>query len=454
VRSMSNTFLLSIRVASLLWVSSILIIPPLAAQAEEPPMLLAQAKKKPAETGPTPIPLPKFYARHVEEGNKLLAQNRLQEALDEYFAARTINPDYYPTYVGLGKAYIKMGKMAQALDQYRTAVKLLNPAYGTDHIKRGDLLASKGNYKEALDEYWEVLRIDPQAGNQYSLALRHLRYNNDKDAIKALEAAIKMDEDYADPYFQLGNIYYKQNKLPKAIPAYQTAVKLDSKNATYNYFMGNALYKSSRAKKQVNMKEVKASIGYFENALKYGLRRSNIHFNLGTSYILSGDYDKAISNLQECLRMDLRDQEVYYNLGNAFYRRAMQIPFKWDGRSSLTDPQLLRQNDAKFDLLLKSVKSYQAAVAQDKKYAQVYFDMAVSYYRLSELKPTAQFIPKLLDKGTSKDYFSRGMRFFKADMSQKAIESMQQFVALSDNSKMKATANQIITDIKASVSGS
>lgn len=414
-----------------------------------PQAALAQRGKKEVKIEATPIPLPKFYARHVEEGNKFLAQNRISDALHEFFTAKTINPDYYPTYIGMGKAYIKMGQLEKATEQYQIAVRLLNPSYAADHVKRGEYFASRRMFKQALGDYWEVLKIDPQAGNQYTLAMRHLRFGNEKDATKAFERASQIDEDYPDPHFQLGNLFFKNKKGKKAIPEYEKAVTLDPNNPLYHVSLANSLYKEGTAKAaKIDKNMVGKAVTHFERAVGLGMRQARVHFNLGTAYLLVGNYDGAISNLQEALQRELRDEEVYYNLGNAFYKKAMTINFKWDQRSSLTDPQQLKMNDTKFEYIYRSIQSYQMAVGKKPDYAPVYFDLGVSYYRLAELKPTAQFISKIVNKATSKEYFARGMRYFKTDMHQRSLENFQKYTSLSSDSKLKATANQLITDIK------
>lgn len=397
----------------------------------------------------SPMPLPRFYARHVEEGNKYLAQGLIQEAIQEFVTARTINSDYYPTYIGLGNAYKKMGQMDQAVDNYAIAINLLNPTYASEHVLRGRFFSERRRYREALANYWEVLRIDPQAGNQYTLAMRHLRFDNEKDAIKAFESAIEIDEDYPDPHYQLGNVYFRGDKLKKAIPAYEEAVNLDPQNPVYQFSLGTAYYKQGTSKRKVDMAMVNKSRDAFEKAEQYGMRSSRLHFNLGTAYILTEQYDQAIAQLQEA-RANLNDKDVYYNLGNAFFKKAMTIDYVWDGYENLTDQTRLRQNNEKLKYLLASVRAYQIALDKDDSDADIYFDLATSQYRLSELKLTPEFIDEILkqsDDANKKLYSQKGVRFFKVDMLERALANFSRFRSGTSNSKASATAAQIMSDL-------
>lgn len=414
----------------------------------------AQLRREAApEPSVTPQPLPRFYARHVEEGNKYLAQGLIQEAIQEFVTARTINSDYYPTYIGLGNAYKKMGEMDKAVDNYAIAINLLNPTYASEHVLRGKFFTDRRRYAEALANYWEVLRIDPQAGNQYTLAMRHLRFNKEKEAIKAFEAAIEADEDYPDPHYQLGNVYFRGDKLKKAIPAYEKAVELDPNNPVYQFSLGTSYYKQATSKRKVDLAMVKKSRDAYEQAWRNGIQSSRLHFNLGTAYILTEQYDEAISHLDQA-RANLNDKEVYYNLGNAFFKKAMTIDFVWDGYANLTDPAKLRQNNEKMKNLLASVIAYEVALEKDSTYASVYFDLATSQYRLSELKLTPDFIDQVLKQSTPEEqklYSQKGVRFFKLNMLEKAIANFSTFRSQTSDSKASALAAKISEDLSKQV---
>lgn len=401
------------------------------------------------EPSNTPIPLPRFYARHVEEGNKLLAQNRISEAMEEFFTAKTINPDYYPTYVGMGNAYKMRGQLEQAMEQYQIAVRLLNPSYASEDMLRAEYFAERRQYRQAIDSYWEVLRIDPQAGNYYTLAMRHLRFGNDRQAIKAFEEAANIDDDYAAPHFQLGNLYFRDNKLQKAVDPYKKAVQMEPNNPLYRFGLGTALYKQATSKSKPDMRMVGDATYAFEQALKLGMQVPRLHFNLGTCYILAQRHDDAIRHLEEAVKRGLRDEDAFYNLGNAYFAKGMTSDFTWDGYDNLADPKLLNQNNTKFGYLLKSVYAYEAALKQKSDYAQVYYDLGAAFYRLSELKLTEPFQKAMLqNEATQKDYATRGVKFFREDMLNQAIANFKSFQSYSSDTKKRTNASKIVDGLQ------
>ena len=397
----------------------------------------------------TPMPLPRFYARHVEEGNKLLMQNRLTEAMDEFFTAKNINPDYYPAYIGNGDAYQKMGQLDKAMENYQTAIRLLNPSYASDRILRANYYADRREFRAALRDYGDVLRVDPAAGNQFTVAMKELRHDEPKKAVKAFEEAIRLDDDYPDPHFQLGNLYFRDNKLKKAIPPYEMAVKIEPDNPLYRFALGTSYYKDGTSKRKPDMTAVAKATTQFEHALRLGMALPRLQHNLGTCYVLTGNYDGAVEHLRLAVKGGLQDSETFYNFGNALYRKGMTINYTWDGLSSLTDPNKLALNNAKFNYLLQAVKSYKLTIRLKENYAQVHYDLGVAYYRLSELKLTEPFMADMLrDPESQKNYFTKGVTFFPQDMLWRSLQSFGTFISLSQDEKAKNNTLKVMANLE------
>jgi tetratricopeptide (TPR) repeat protein len=63
---------------------------------------------------------------HINLGNVLLHENRVDEAIDHYQMALRINPNSAGARFNLGSALLKMGRVGEAMDQYREALRI-NP---------------------------------------------------------------------------------------------------------------------------------------------------------------------------------------------------------------------------------------------------------------------------------------------------------------------------------------
>jgi tetratricopeptide (TPR) repeat protein len=64
-------------------------------------------------------------------------------------------------------------------------------------------------------------------------AVQYYSNNNFEKAISVYEDILANGYESAELYYNLGNAYYKSNKIPYAILNYERAVKLDSKNEDY-----------------------------------------------------------------------------------------------------------------------------------------------------------------------------------------------------------------------------
>lgn len=97
-------------------------------------------------------------------------------------------------------------------------------------------------------------------------------------AIEQYNKGLAINNSYAKPYFELGNIYYEQAKYAEAVGAYQQAIALEGDNA-------------------------------------------NVYFNMGNAYLDAQDYDNAILTYQKALTVDANDKATLYNLAIAYFQK-------------------------------------------------------------------------------------------------------------------------------------
>ena len=58
-----------------------------------------------------------------------------------------------------------------------------------------------------------------------------------RKAVKNFESAIKVDEDWMEPYIMLGSIHYKMKDFPAAKSAYESALALDPENSDVQAYL-------------------------------------------------------------------------------------------------------------------------------------------------------------------------------------------------------------------------
>ena len=96
-------------------------------------------------------------------------------------------------------------------------------------------------------------------------------YGNSDDSIGFLTKSIQKDPKYYKAYYNLGNIYFEQNKVVKAIENYKLA-------------------------------------------LKYNKEMPFIYYNLGCAYLKDAQFAKAKTNFMKAISLKNNEKDFYYNL--------------------------------------------------------------------------------------------------------------------------------------------
>ena len=81
-----------------------------------------------------------------------------------------------------------------------------------------------------MDETTEKLIIDEKAVRFNQQALRSVLVGNHEEAIIQFHNAIKLDNNFSEPYFHLGNIYIKEDNFKLASEMYEEAIKITKDN--------------------------------------------------------------------------------------------------------------------------------------------------------------------------------------------------------------------------------
>jgi spermidine synthase len=190
-----------------------------------------------------PYVLTKYFEIHYDLGDPLLLAGEYEQAIAEYKKALqdSLHPDAWAVYDGLGIAYMATGRMEQAVEALRTAVRL-NPYSFESRFNLGDALAATGDTAGAIDSYREALRLDPDdpdAANNlawfYAVTGRKLD--------RALELARKATARVEDAsYFDtLGWVYYMRGEYADARKYLERALELETDRVESMYHLAAAL---------------------------------------------------------------------------------------------------------------------------------------------------------------------------------------------------------------------
>jgi tetratricopeptide (TPR) repeat protein len=143
------------------------------------------------------------------------AINRFQKAIE-------LDPKMVRAYDNLGLCHDYIGRVDEAIQDYRQAIELnrLHPHPSPwPHLDLAVVLMEKNQLAEAEQSLREAIRYDSQLPQAYYQLGRVLESaNRDPEAVEALKQAAGLDASYPDPHYLLGRIYRRmgQNPLAKA----------------------------------------------------------------------------------------------------------------------------------------------------------------------------------------------------------------------------------------------
>ena len=189
-----------------------------------------------------------------DKGDALSAQGKYDDAINAYYNALDLDPQYALAWSGKGQALYAQGKYDEAINAYDEAIRL-DPNDAEAWSYKGDALHAKGKYDEAIEAYDEATRLNHtlKLDSQYVLAWSgkgQALYAKGKydEAINAYDEAIRLDPNDADAWSYKGDALRAKGKYDEAIEAYDEAIRIDPENATWFLLSKNtAIYDKERA---------------------------------------------------------------------------------------------------------------------------------------------------------------------------------------------------------------
>jgi tetratricopeptide (TPR) repeat protein len=189
-------------------------------------------------------------------GAELLLHQTFAPAIEVFKAGMSRFPQSAQLHNGLGIAFYGAGQMDDAVRAFLRASDLSpsDPLPLTFLGKACDGASPElaAHIRSRLQN--SIGRYSKNADLNYYLAVCLWRGNqiqSTTDLAGQVEYLLKraqtLDPDYADAYFQLGNLYAEQHRLNDAIDQYERALKVNSTSANFHYRLGQALARTGKS---------------------------------------------------------------------------------------------------------------------------------------------------------------------------------------------------------------
>lgn len=186
---------------------------------------------------------PRNFDAQYGHGLALQMLNRFIEAVRAYHRALTINPDSVKANLNIATTYLQMSEPQSAVTFLEKAV-LLEPGNGSVRTNLGAAYERVGRNADAIEQYSAALELvdrrnaPPLMLNLINVLAQEKRY---QEAANTAENLVKL-EPTANAFERLGWCWFRLSQFDKSMAAYKDAVKISNDHwQSYNGIGVNAI---------------------------------------------------------------------------------------------------------------------------------------------------------------------------------------------------------------------
>ncbi|MBD2355601.1 tetratricopeptide repeat protein [Tolypothrix sp. FACHB-123] len=259
-------------------------------------------------------------------------------------------------------------------------------------ISSGAGRAQTGNYQEAMKAYEAALRINPNHPDAYfQRAIAHYDLKNYQAAFEDLNQVVRLTPNSSVAYMNRGLTQDLLQRNQEALQDYSQAIALNPDYA--------AAYLNRGALKN-ELQDYQGGISDLNQAIRLKPDYALAYLNRGDAYIGLQDYQKAIADLDEAIKLQPNSAVAYSRRGFA-YR------------------QLKEYN--------KAVLDYNIAIGIQPDYTSAYFGRAFVRRRLQDERGALADYSKIISLSPefAEAYYNRGLIYQQLAANEKALLDFQ-----------------------------
>ncbi len=156
--------------------------------------------------------------------NSYYSDGLLEELCEENRKKLLADPNNHMLRCGLANALTKLGRLDEALQEYKTCIALSpSPEYWNNY---GKVLANKGQYEEAISAFQQVVKDKRWPDSFYFLGMA---FRGKGDLVKAeemLREAISLNPKYREALNELAQILEAMDRKDEALHEYKKVIAL------------------------------------------------------------------------------------------------------------------------------------------------------------------------------------------------------------------------------------
>jgi Tfp pilus assembly protein PilF len=164
---------------------------------------------------------------YLQRGLAFEESGSLADAINDYNTAIALKPSFYQAFNNRGLVYDKMGQLENALMDYNAAISS-RPSFYQAYSNRGLVFEKMGQYDNAIKDYNMAISLNPSDYQDYDNA--GVLYANSgfvDQAIQSLTFAITNNENYYNAYENRGLLYLSLGQYERSLHDFNKAIALN-----------------------------------------------------------------------------------------------------------------------------------------------------------------------------------------------------------------------------------
>ncbi len=275
---------------------------------------------------------PDYAFLHYLQGQRLLDQGLINDALVEARKATKLDPDFVDGQVFLGKLLIANSNNTEAVKVLEKVIKLDPEIYSIyPLLSRQYVLLER--YSKAVSVMKRLLKVDPEAVIAHMQVgfIYERNLNNHRMAFKHYNKALELEPDNVSAHDAIAQLYLTRNELTKALVKFKEIEEHEPGNLSVSLRVALINYE---------LKNFAAAIEKFKEVLKKDPSADKVRYYLGMLYQGLKRYDEAMQEFASVPASSVHYQDAIIRLASQLRKdRKIMQAIKVLEEAILTQPQ-------------------------------------------------------------------------------------------------------------------
>jgi Tfp pilus assembly protein PilF len=246
----------------------------------------------------------------VEQANEKMLASLLERAAKE--------PNNIGVQLGLGRAYLLKGNLAEAKAAFRKVVERTS-SFPEAYVGLARIAVQEDKPDEAIESLRAALRVNGNhVPTNLMMASLQLRRGRLDQATRHLEAALRVNPAMVAPALDLAELYIGTRRVDDALArlAAKEIAEPAARTPRYHVLVGSAHF---------HKKQFEPALASYRTALKLDPKLAGAHLGVGAIHEQQGEVARAADAYRKAIEAAPKDARGYNNLAWLYADRATNV---------------------------------------------------------------------------------------------------------------------------------